>query len=52
MIDKITEKDVKFGSLDNKKWYEEHVLSKEQLDLLIKNKFDRYKNYQINKVDC
>lgn len=48
MIDNITENDIKFGSPDNS-WYEENVLSEEQLNSLIKNKFDRYKSYQFNK---
>ena len=42
MIDNNKEKDVEYGFTD--KWYEEHILSEEQLDLLIKNKFNRYKN--------
>jgi hypothetical protein len=47
MIDKITENDIKSGSPDDK-WYQDNVLSEEQLNLLIKNKFERYKTYQNN----
>ena len=46
MIDRKTEIDIQFGSSDRDKWYDEHVLSEEQLNLLIKNKFERYKSYQ------
>jgi len=46
MVDKLEESKLKFGSSDKNKWYEEHVLSEEELNLLIKSKFERYKNYQ------
>lgn len=46
MIDRKIEIDVQFGSSDRDKWYDEHVLSEEQLKLLIKDKFDRYKSYR------
>lgn len=48
MIDKMNENDIKSGSPDDS-WYEDNMLSEEQLELLIKNKFDRYKNYQNSK---
>ena len=44
MIDNKRENDIEYGSVDKDTWYKEHVLSEEQLDLLIKNKFNRYKH--------
>lgn len=49
MIDKNLKKDIQCGSPDNNKWYEEHVLSEEQLNLLIKNKFERHEHYLNSK---